>query len=77
MGPHSSPREAVGGDATGETLLALAVVRQAKKDLTSPRKAVRADAAPFWGDGQAVAFWSDLLDCDVTHLQRAVQRAAP
>jgi hypothetical protein len=74
---YRSPPQACPADGQAELLLVVAVLHRAQKDLTSPREAVRAEAAAFWGDGQAVAFWSDLLDCDAAQLVRAVQRAAP
>jgi hypothetical protein len=72
---YRSPPQASPADGQAELRLAVAVLHRAKQDLTSPREAIRAEAAAFWGDGQAVAFWSELLDCDVAELQRAVLRA--
>jgi hypothetical protein len=72
---YRSPPQASAADGQAELLLVVAVLHQAKKDLTSPREAIRAEAAAFWGDGPAVAFWSELLDCEVAELQRAVLRA--
>jgi hypothetical protein len=57
----------------GEILLAVAILRQAKKDLRSPLGAVRAEARSFWQDERSMQFWGDLLDCDAARLQRGMQ----
>jgi hypothetical protein len=56
----------------GELALVCAVLLQARKDLTSPRRDVRSEAETFWGS-DAVGFWADLLDLNVDALLQAVQ----
>jgi hypothetical protein len=54
--------------------LALAILRQALVDARSRREDIRAEAARFWQDAQAVAFWADLFDIDTDRLRDAVSR---
>jgi hypothetical protein len=63
-----------GHTLAGEILLLGAIVRQAAKDVRSPRAEVRLAAEQFWNDTEAVGFWADLLDLDADALRQAVQR---
>ena len=72
--PRPRPSHAhIEAEVRPEVLLAAAILAQAKKDLQSPRDDVRTEAKAFWGNAQAVQFWSDLLDVDRAQLQRVGQ----
>jgi hypothetical protein len=62
-----------GGSLGGELQLIAAILAQARKDVHSPRAEVRQEAEAFWRDAESVAWWAELLDMDVTVLQRAGQ----
>ena len=70
----TSPGHAMGEGTSGELVLALAVVRRLIKDTQSRRPTIQEEARAFLA-GEGLRFWADLLDCDVAHLQRAVQRS--
>jgi hypothetical protein len=72
-GNYLAPGGAIGA-LNPEHSLALAVLRQAVLDARSRREAVRAEAAQFWADDQAVSFWADLFDIETDRLRAAVTR---
>ena len=73
MPAYDSPVQATGAEATGEVLLAVAVLRQAWQDAQSPVRAIRAEARAFW-HSRSVHFWSEIVDVDAAVLAQAVLR---
>ena len=53
---------------------AVALLRQLVKDTQSRRLTIQAEARAFLAS-EGLRFWAEVLDCDVTRLQRAVQRS--
>ena len=68
---HLSTPAAVEAEWDGAALLIAAILAQAMQDMRLRRPAIRAAVVQFWGDAQALAFWSDVVGCDVTRLWRA------
>jgi hypothetical protein len=70
-----SPREAVGADTTGETMLIAAILRQLLKDARSPHAHIREQITAWLADGEALRFWGDIAGLDGEVLRAAVQQA--
>ena len=60
--------------AAPETLLAVAVLSQAHKDITAASGDVRRAAQAFWQSPEALQVWAEVLGLDIEALMAAVGR---